>query len=581
MGNDRNVTKAESGLAQEPLTANLYAPASDELQAAARAKLEDPEALYLSLVRALRRRKGFGILFVQCTPVKGQEIFTRLEKDLPKKRIGRLTLTEPIDNLFKLIKAREDVSGLNVLFIEGIDKSLAPYIKSETGRNDYYKLEVLPPILAHVNRLRENFREQFPHLCLVFVVPPFALKYFMHRAIDFFSWNSGIWRFTPENEQLMQETVKALDGKYDEYAVLAEKERNQKLVELQDLIEVPNQSDETRSQLYIEQSWLCDIAQDYEAAFRCSKEAISLNPLNEVAWFAKGTALSELHRYEEAVSAYDQALQLNRNYHDANYNKGLVLCRLGRYEEAITAFGRSLWIDPNNYEALYSKGAALSYLGRYEEAVTACTQALHIKSDEYGAFFWKGVALDELGHYEEAVAAYDEALRIKPKYHEALINKGIALTKLGRYEEAIATYNKALSIKSEDHEVLNYKGTAFDELGRYEKAIATFDQALRIKPDEHNILHNKGAALNSLGCYDEAIAAYDEALRIKPDKHQTLYNQACHYALFHQVDKALTCLQKAIALSNTDEYVKLAKADTDFDSIRNDPRFQSSIVAPQ
>ncbi|MGD1864965.1 MAG: hypothetical protein ACFB0D_10450 [Phormidesmis sp.] len=33
----------------------------------------------------------------------------------------------------------------------------------------------------NVNRLRDNFREQFPHVSFVFVVPPFALKYFMYR----------------------------------------------------------------------------------------------------------------------------------------------------------------------------------------------------------------------------------------------------------------------------------------------------------------------------------------------------------------------------------------------------------------
>ncbi|MEL7072293.1 MAG: hypothetical protein AAGN15_27155 [Cyanobacteria bacterium J06581_3] len=128
MSDGDGVIKKEAWLAKEPLVTDLagdlYVPASEAVQAAARAKIDDPETLYLSLVRALRRRKGFGILFLQCTPAKGQAIYTRLEKDLHKKRIGRLTLTEPIDNLLALVKERDDVADLNVLFIEGIDKSL-------------------------------------------------------------------------------------------------------------------------------------------------------------------------------------------------------------------------------------------------------------------------------------------------------------------------------------------------------------------------------------------------------------------------------------------------------------------------
>ncbi|MEM9088296.1 MAG: tetratricopeptide repeat protein, partial [Cyanobacteria bacterium P01_F01_bin.53] len=387
-----DLTTEQSWLAQEPLATDLYSPASDEVQAAARAKIDDPEMLYLSLVRALRRRKGFGILFLQCTPAKGQEIFARLEKDLHKKRIGRLTLTEPIGNLFTLVRDQEDIDKINVLFIEGIDKSLAPYIKSETGRNDYYKLEVLPPVLANVNRLRENFREQFPHLCFVLVVPPFALKYFMHRAIDFFSWHSGIWRFAPEHEHLTQETAKALDGKYAEYAALSDAERNQKIVALQNLIDVPNQSDERRSQLYTEQSSIFIAAQEFDVALRCCQEAINLSADNDDAWYAQGFALDELGRYEDAIAAYDKALDIKPNDHEALNNKGIALGNLGRYEDAIAAYEKALVIKPDKHEALYNKGNALGNLGRYEDAIATYNKALVIKPDYQDAFENKGLA---------------------------------------------------------------------------------------------------------------------------------------------------------------------------------------------
>ena len=178
-----------------------------ELEKAAKGRINNQAKRYRSLVRALKRRRGFGILFLQCTPAKGKEIFSRLQTDLPQKKIGRLTLGEPIENLKALVEAREDLDELNVLFVEGIEHSLSPYVKSEIGRNDYYKLEVLPPILDHLNLHRENFRNQFGHLCLVFVVPPFALKYFMYRAVDFFSWHSGIWTFSLPEEELAKETA--------------------------------------------------------------------------------------------------------------------------------------------------------------------------------------------------------------------------------------------------------------------------------------------------------------------------------------------------------------------------------------
>lgn len=44
----------------------------------------DAEEEYEALLRALRRGRGFGILFVECSPQKGNELITSLQTDLPR-----------------------------------------------------------------------------------------------------------------------------------------------------------------------------------------------------------------------------------------------------------------------------------------------------------------------------------------------------------------------------------------------------------------------------------------------------------------------------------------------------------------
>ncbi|WP_121968283.1 tetratricopeptide repeat protein [Leptolyngbya sp. BC1307] len=390
------------------------------MQKGAREKIDDPAALYRSLVRALRRRSGFGILFLQCTPAKGQEIFAQLKQDLPQKRLGRLMLDEPIDNLRSLIEAREDLAALNVLFIEGIDKSLAPYLKTEAGRNDYYKLEVLPPILNHLNRQREDFHRQFSHLCLVFVVRPFALKYFMHRAVDFFDWRSGIWTFAADNEQLTQETAQVLGTRYSEYVALSETARIEKIAKLQDLIDEKNQSDERRSQLLVEQSWVFGAGQDFAAALRCCEGATALQSTNDNAWYARGYALRKLGRSEEAIAAYDAALAIQPDYHDALYNKGYALDELGRYEEAIAAYDAALAIQPGKHAALDNKGIALGELGRYEEAIAAYDAALAIQPDNASTWYNKACSYALSKRLEDALTCLQKAIELDgtDKYSE-------------------------------------------------------------------------------------------------------------------------------------------------------------------
>lgn len=108
---------------------------------------------------------------------------------------------------------------------------------------------------------------------------------------------------------------------------------------------------------------------------------------------------------------------------------------------------------------------------------------------------------------------------------------------------------------------------------KYEEAISSYNEALKIKPDNHEAWNKRGLALENLGRIEEAMSSYDEALKIKPNYDDAWYNKACYYALQGQVELAIDNLRQAIAL-NPQEYLEAAKTDSDFDRIREDPRFQ-------
>ena len=125
---------------------------------------------YQAVVRSLRRHKGFGLLFIECTPVGGEELITKIKKDLPQKKVSILSLENPITNLIERVQDFPNQETLNILFITGLEKSLVEYIRpGYGGKGDYYNLDTIPPILSHLNWQRENFRDQFRHLCFVFI----------------------------------------------------------------------------------------------------------------------------------------------------------------------------------------------------------------------------------------------------------------------------------------------------------------------------------------------------------------------------------------------------------------------------
>jgi tetratricopeptide (TPR) repeat protein len=430
---------------------------------------------------------------------------------LPEKTIEVLCLDKPIENLYQIVEQLPNREQVNILFIQGLEHSFYEYEQvnfGDTKERDFYSWKGVPRILNHLNQHRERFRDTFK-ICFVFLLRPFSLKYFIHRAPDFFDWRSSVFEFPTTPEILEQESSRILqEGDYQKYLTLTQEERIKKLLDIQELLEAHSQTSSYRASLLLELGNLMVAAKEYEAAIASYDQALKIKPDDQEAWYNRGYALGNLERLEAAITSYDQALKIKPDKYEAWNNRGYVLRNLGRLEEAITSYDQALKIQPDLQEAWYNRGYVLRNLGRLEEAI----------------------------------ASYDQALKIQPDYHQAWYNRGYVLRNLGRLEEAITSY----------------------------------DQALKIQPDYYQAWYNRGYVLGNLGRLEEAITSYDQALKIKPDDTTTFYNKACCYALQGNVEQAIENLQQAINL-NPDKYREMAKTDSDFDSIREDERFQSLL----
>ncbi|MFC2038526.1 tetratricopeptide repeat protein [Chloroflexota bacterium] len=243
-----------------------------------------------------------------------------------------------------------------------------------------------------------------------------------------------------------------------------------------------------------------------------------------------------------------------------------------KYEEAFISYNWALELEPDRPETLYNRGNALDELERYEEALADYDRSLEIELDDPETLNNRGITLCNLERYEEALTDFNRSLEIRPDNPGTLYNRGNALDELERYEEALADYFRSLEIEPDDPETLNERGITLCNLERYEEALADFNRSLEIRPDNPGTLNGRGITLCNLERFEDALADYNRSLEFRPDNPGTVYNIACLYSLLNNPNEAIENLGKAIHFDNSCR--EEAKTDSDFDNIREDPRFK-------
>jgi tetratricopeptide (TPR) repeat protein len=299
-----------------------------------------PDEEYQALVRALRWTTGFGLIFVCCSKAQGRKLFESVRENMSRK-VQILSLDRPISNLYEIVNNLPDKGDIEILFIEGIERSLIEYIRpGHGGEGDYYNLDTVPRILGHLNLQRERFRDSF-RICFVFILPRYALRYFVRRAPDFFDWRSGVFEF-PAEESLLNEILSStFPSTYSEYLLLSPEQRHAKILELESLIEEKKLTPDAQFSLLLELGSLFASGSHNKSMFNVFDKASKIRPDSHMAWLVRGIALGNLGQYEEAVSSYDRAIDIKPDDFGAWYNRGIALGNLDKHEEAVLSFHRA------------------------------------------------------------------------------------------------------------------------------------------------------------------------------------------------------------------------------------------------
>jgi non-specific serine/threonine protein kinase len=282
------------------------------------------------------------------------------------------------------------------------------------------------------------------------------------------------------------------------------------------------------------------------------------------------------------VQAYDFYLRGRQYFHQWR-KKGV--------EYARRMFERAMEIDPGY--ALAHAGAADCCSALYtwwdaskanlEGADNYSRKALELDPELAEGHEARGLALTLRKQYDEAEAEFQTAIRLDPKLFEARYFFARACLAQGKYAQAASLFEQASELRPEDFQAPIILGEVYKALGRTADAEAAnrrgaqlTDERLALNPDESRALVLGAGAHCRLGELARGLDLVRQAVALDPDDSGVLYNVACIYALAGQPEEALSCLGKAI--QNGFGHWEWLEHDSDLESLRGDPRFQTILA---
>lgn len=144
---------------------------------------------------------------------------------------------------------------------------------------------------------------------------------------------------------------------------------------------------------------------------------------------------------------------------------------------------------------------------------------------------------------------------------------------LGMPEHALQMLGRLGDPSAFDGHALYLWGESLRTLQRYFEALMPLERAAKAAPDDIRVRIALGWCYKRTGRLDLAIDALEQALLVEPEAALLRYNLACYLSLAGQKRRALRYLSQALAIDPV--YRELVETESDFDSLRADPEFQS------
>jgi adenylate cyclase len=284
----------------------------------------------------------------------------------------------------------------------------------------------------------------------------------------------------------------------------------------------------------------------------------------------------------EAYNLYLMARQLYVTGHEGDARRAEGIVRL---------CGSATEIDSN-----YARAWALLALGqvilrfldgrKVDDGLAAAERALALDPTLAEAHAVKARVYSEHGRYDAASAEIDAALRLDPESYE--VNRSAAYLRYRQHrpDDAARYFEKAMSLLDTDVNSACMLISCYDAVGDLrsvarvaEITLSRAEVTLRQDPNNAAAVAYGAQALAAQGDSRRFKEWMKRALLLDPENIKSRYNFACALAAQLKETEAALELLEPVFENVSIGLLNHAKADSDLDSLRSDPKFTAMVKA--
>jgi len=260
------------------------------------------------------------------------------------------------------------------------------------------------------------------------------------------------------------------------------------------------------------------------------------------------------------------------------------------YQLARRMFAKAVELDPAYARAYAGIADCDSFLFLHYSAPVeikgifeTSAKALALESGLAEAHASQALALSLEQRYEEAMAEFEKAIALDPNSFEGHYFYARACFAQGKFERAAALFERAAEIKPDDYQSLCLLIQIYHSLGRdpdaqdaARRGIERAERELTLHPENSRAAYLGAKALVTLGQNDRAKEWLNRSIAIDPEDLLTQYNVACAYTALGDTEAAFDLLERLLPNANHETKAWI-KYDSDFDPLRDNPRYQKIL----